>query len=128
MKAFQFFMDYFGKHLIDKQTDDLEADVMTVLSTTRQRVKQKPVRLVAGMAIIKRSETLTSVDMERKGLKQKKLGFDAINWTNEPMMVIQFNKNKFDLRNLFISYHPKHIVICCNNSNKVIELKTDNED
>ncbi len=123
MKAFHFFMDYFGQHFI-KPTDNLEADVKKVLSMTHERATQKPVRLVAGMAIIKASGTVTSVDMERKGLTQKKLGFKEIKWTNEPMIVLKFNKNNFDLYNIFITYHPKHVVICENNNNRIIELES----
>lgn len=123
MNAFQFFMDYFGKYFIEP-TDNIEADVKKVLRMTHERATQKPVRLVAGMAIIKASGTVTSVDMERKGLSQRKLGIKEIKWTNEPMMILQFNKNTFDLHNLFITYHPKHVVICQNNCNRIIELES----
>lgn len=121
MKAFQFFMDYFGKHFINP-SDNLEADVKKVLSMTHERSTQKSTRLTMGMAIIKPSETVTSVNMERKGISHRTLGFKRITWTNEPMMVLHFNKNDFDLHNLFITYHPKHVVICRNNSNRIIEI------
>lgn len=130
MKPFEFLMEYYGKRLGVQKTGDLHSDALKIMNGPHNKgekynvKKQQNVKyankIMTGRIVIRPSGVFLSSSIGIEDFTYGSLINGTENWSfnGEPTMFIQVSKKSFDVRNLFITYDERHVVVCHPNLSK----------
>ena len=119
MNTFDFFMENFGKFLLQDQGDSHEL-AASVLNSYQEGVGgKKPKRIVGGWAVVQPGKAILQKELSAKGIhyipdktRYQKFGENLNDWKGIPTMFITFGKSSFSIGNLFITVDLRAVRIC----------------
>ena len=121
MNTYEFFIEYFGKHLLDCEGLTPSAAAWKVLSSSHKQKKGTENRLVSGWAILRPHHSTIQQQLAASGLEYSsntKTRYDAFEeeleiWDGkEPRMFLTFDKVPIPISNLFLTLDKRLIRIC----------------
>jgi hypothetical protein len=118
MNTFEFFNEYFGKHLV-KQEGTATKAAWRALSSNHRLVKGTVSRLASGWAIVRPSTSSVQIKLAAAGLHfDERTRYEAFfeelqNWDGDtPRLFLEFNKSPLPIANLFMTVDPRAVRIC----------------
>ena len=121
MNTYEFFIEYFGKHLLDCEGLTPSAAAWKVLSSSHKQKKGTVSRLTSGWAILRPQKSTIQLELAASGLEyisNTKTRYDAFEeeldtWDGkEPRMFLTFDKAPIPTSNLFLTLDKRLIRIC----------------
>ena len=119
MNTYEFFIEYFGKHLLDFEGLTPSAAAWKVLSSSHKQKKGTVSRLTSGWAILRPHKSTIQLELAASGLEyDKRTRYEAFeeeldSWDGvEPRMFLTFDKAPIPISNLFLTLDKRLIRIC----------------
>jgi hypothetical protein len=119
MNTYEFFIEYFGKHLLDCEALTPSAAAWKVLSSSHNQNKGTVSRLTSGWAILRPHKSTIQLELAASGLEyDKRTRYEAFeeeldSWDGvEPRMFLTFDKAPIPISNLFLTLDKRLIRIC----------------
>ena len=119
MNTYEFFIEYFGKHLLDCEGLTPSAAAWKVLSSSHKQKKGTVSRLTSGWAILRPQKSTIQLELTASGLDyDKRTRYEAFEeeletWDGiEPRMFLTFDKAPIPISNLFLTLDKRLIRIC----------------
>ena len=121
MNTYEFFFEYFGKHLLDCEGLTPSAAAWKVLSSSHKQKKGTVSRLTSGWAILRPHKSTIQLELAASGLEYTGNTinrYDAFeeefeSWDGvEPRMFLTFDKAPIPISNLFLTLDKRMIRIC----------------
>ena len=120
MNTYDFFMENFGKFLLQDEGLSYELTARVLNSYHEGVGGKKPNRLTAGWALIQPNKAQLQKELAAKGIKYfgpevtryEAFGGVLNNWKDTPTMFITFGKSSFSIENLFITVDLRQVKIC----------------
>jgi len=118
MNTFEFFNEYFGKHLVKQEGTATEA-AWRALSSNHRLAKGTDSRLASGWAIVRPGSASVQIKLAAAGLHfDERTRYEAFfeelqNWDGDtPRLFLEFNKSPLPIANLFMTVDPRAVRIC----------------
>ena len=118
INTFEFFNQYFGKHLVSQEGEPHVA-AYRALSSNHRLIKGSPSRLSSGWAIVRPSISSIQLAVVAKGLnidprtRVEAFMSELEDWDGvEPRIFLMFDKAPVPIKNLFMSVDKRAIRIC----------------
>ena len=118
MNTFEFFNQYFGKHLVSQEGEPHVA-AYRALSSSHKLAKGTPSRLSSGWAIVRPSTSSVQLAVAAEGLnidprtRVEAFMSELEQWDGvEPRIFLMFDKAPVPIENLFMSVDKRAIRIC----------------
>ncbi|CAM8653532.1 hypothetical protein MCEMSE6_02507 [Oxalobacteraceae bacterium] len=119
MNTYEFFIEYFGKHILDCEGLTPSAAAWKVLSSSHKQKKGTVSRLTSGWAILRPQKSTIQLELTASGLDyDKRTRYEAFEeeletWDGiEPRMFLTFDKAPIPISNLFLTLDKRLIRIC----------------
>jgi hypothetical protein len=119
MNTYEFFIEYFGKHILDCEGLTPSAAAWKVLSSSHKQKKGTVSRLTSGWAILRPERSTIQLELTASGLDyDKRTRYEAFEeeletWDGiEPRMFLTFDKAPIPISNLFLTLDKRLIRIC----------------
>ncbi len=119
MNTYDFFMEHFGRHLIDAKGLTAAQGAEKTLSSNHKTIKGTPSRLSSGWAIVRPGISSLQLKLAAKGLQyDSRTRLEAfmeelLAWDGEsPRIFLEFDKAPVPISNLFITVDRRLIRIC----------------
>ncbi len=119
MNTYEFFIEYFGKHLMDCEEHSPSVAAWKVLSSNHKQKKGSLSRLTSGWAILRPHKSTIQLELTASGLDyDKRTRYEAFEeeldtWDgHEPRMFLTFDKAPIPISNLFLTLDKRLIRIC----------------
>ena len=119
MNTFDFFMENFGKYLVQDEGSSHKLSSQ-VLNSAHQGVgDKKALKIGAGWAVVQPGKALLQKELTAKGLfyfpdktRYEVFGEILNNWSGTPTIFITFERTSFSVANLFITVDLRAVRIC----------------
>jgi hypothetical protein len=119
MNTYEFFMEYFGRHLIDAQGLTAAQGAEKALSSNHKTIKGTLSRLSSGWAIVRPGDSSLQLKLAAKGLQyDNRTRLEAfveelVAWDGKsPRIFLEFDKAPVSISNLFITVDRRLVRIC----------------
>lgn len=116
MNTFAFFIEYFGRFLVERTGDDI-ADTERVLNISFTNRAGKPQRLAAGWAVVSPGGSRLQLDIPVRGVETGAAGtrfeaFAAALRRPLPVMLLAFDKKPLGVNQLFVTHDLRAVRVC----------------
>lgn len=116
MNTFAFFVEHFGRHMIERTGDDL-ADTERALNMSFTNRAGRPQRLAAGWAVVSPEGSRLQLDIPARGVETGAAGtrFEAFATALQgalPVMLLAFDKKPLGVDQLFVTYDLRAVRVC----------------
>jgi hypothetical protein len=119
MNTYEFFMEHFGRHLIDAEGLTAAQGTEKALSSNYTTLKGTPSRLQSGWAVVRPGVSSLQLKITAKGIAyDNRTAMEAFideltTWDGDsPRIFLQFEKAPVPISNLFITVDRRLIRIC----------------
>lgn len=119
MNTYEFFMEHFGRHLIDAQGLTAAQGAEKALSSNHKTIKGTLSRLSSGWAIVRPGDSSLQLKLAAKGLQyDNRTRLEAfveelVAWDGKsPRIFLEFDKAPVAISNLFITVDRRLVRIC----------------
>ena len=119
MNTFEFFVEYFGKHLVTTDGLSPASASWKALSSNHKLQKGTECRLNSGWAIVRPTKSTVQLKLAATGLiyddrtRIEAFGAELEEWNGtEPRIFLMFDKSPLPISNLFMSVDRRFVRVC----------------
>lgn len=135
MNTYEFFVDNFGRHLVDVTGLTPAQGAEKALSSNHVTVKGTPSRLSSGWAIVRPGTSSLQLKLAAKGIAyDDRTRVDAFvdeltAWDGQsPRIFLEFDKAPVSISNLFVTVDPRLVRICSPKGVSSFDMSTEPND